>query len=230
MAKPRPSAGAKRGRKRTEAQREADLVIVAAGLRAGRDFYEIAEEITKQRPYDITHWQIRDDAKAIIERWRDSHLWEIESMKLMELTRINRIEAQAWAAWERSQQNYAHATKTAKTMIPRGGGKNGAAAKPAVVAEVHSQRSGTRVGDPRFLELVKSCVEARIRLFALAPKEPDEPAGSGAIGVTMIFNSGKSAEELTKFPVKRLSDKQVKEVKREDETEFLDEPEDDEEA
>lgn len=212
--------GAKRGRKRTEAQREADFGIVSSGLKAGRDFKEIAEQISNERSYSLTHWQVKEDAKVVLGRWRDSHIFEIEEMKLIELARLNRVEAQAWAAWERSMSNYMHGSKTSKTLAAAPNGK------ASVKEETTSQRTGTRVGDPRFLQIIQDCGRDRRRLFALDPKDPDLGTGEKAIGVTMVFKTGKTAEQLTSYPVKRLTGREVK-VKGadEDEGEFLEEDE-----
>lgn len=222
--------GAKRGPKRTEPQREADFVLVAEGMKTGKDFMEIAREISSARNYSLTYWQIKKDAETIIERWREAYIWEIESMKMVELATINRIEAQAWAAWDRSKENYQHATKTVDSFKPKARKKKdtiGLVSREKVI-----QRTGGRLPNNQYLQTICWCVEMRSKLFSLIPKEMLEGFGGNGqgqpVGITMVFKTNKSADQLMNYPVKVLTDQEVKEKKTRP-TDLVDDSPDEEE-
>jgi hypothetical protein len=96
------------------------------------------------------------DLKAIQQSWRDSAIRDFDQARLIELQKLDRIEREAWAAWERSQ-------------------------KPEQAARISGQGTGERsvkfirnqTGDPRFLEQIQKCIAQRRVLLQL-----DQPAAS----------------------------------------------------
>jgi hypothetical protein len=106
--------------------------------------------------------QIAADLKKIRDAWRESSIRDFDAARDLELERLARIEREAWAAWQRSQQPSQWAT---------------------VDGEAGSQRAKRTVkhqyGDPRFLDIALRCNDARRKLLGIdapvkvAPTTPD---------------------------------------------------------
>ncbi len=105
---------------------------------------------------------ISNDLKRIQQQWRASTIRDFDARVTMELQKIDRLEREAWAAWERSQ-------------------------KPSQQARVKASQSDqnadrtikNQVGDPRFLEQVHKCIASRRAILGLdapAQVEPVLPA------------------------------------------------------
>jgi len=110
----------------------------------------------------ISQPQIAADLKQIQKAWQESSIRDFDAARDLELERLRRIEREAWAAWQRSQQPSQSAT---------------------VDGEAGSQKAKRTVkhqyGDPRFLDIAIRCSEARRRILGIeaplkvAPTTPD---------------------------------------------------------
>ena len=90
------------------------------------------------------------DLRKIREHWRASSVRDFDEARTIELQKIDRVEREAWAAWERSQKP----------------------AQSAVVSEdTGRQRTRKSVkhqhGDPRFLDQINKCIAQRRALLGL---------------------------------------------------------------
>ncbi|MEE4659019.1 MAG: hypothetical protein V2J89_01040 [Halieaceae bacterium] len=146
--------GTKRGKKRTVKERERDLAFIARHYLRGYSQNEIAVELGKATGTQVTRQQICYDLKKLQEQWREEQLEAIDELKARELAKLDHMEAEAWAAWERSKEQ---AEKTKKGR--RTGGRNA-----GEYAEVQVEE---RIGDPRYMDLVLKCVEKRTKLLGL---------------------------------------------------------------
>lgn len=101
------------------------------------------------------------DLQQIQREWRDSRIRDFDAARELELQKIDRLEREAWAAWERSQ-------------------------KPSQSAEFAGDANNTpkrkrvtnRVGDPRYLLIVHNCIASRravLGLDALPALPKDDP-------------------------------------------------------
>lgn len=106
----------------------------------------IAERLT------ISQSMVSDDLKSIRREWRASAIRDFDLAQAEELQKLDRIEREAWAAWERSQ-------KPAQSAVMDGAG----AAQPT------RKTIRTQYGDPRLLEVVLKCNAARRTMLALDP-------------------------------------------------------------
>jgi hypothetical protein len=104
---------------------------------------------------------VSQDLIFIRQDWRASAIRNFDEARDLELQKIDRIEREAWAAWERSQKPSQSATTS---------------------DEPNDRRTRRHVknqyGDPRFLEIVNRCIAARCALLGLA-KSPVETDGDG---------------------------------------------------
>ena len=115
------------------------------------------------RELSISQPQVAADLKKINQAWRESAIRDFNAARDQELARLQRLEREAWAAWERSKQPSQTATV------------NGEAGAQTARRTVKHQ-----YGDPRFLDIALRCSEARRQLLGLdAPMKitPTTPDG-----------------------------------------------------
>ena len=101
---------------------------------------------------------VSSDMTAVSERWRERNGALIDARKLQELAKCDLLEAEAWAAWRRSQEP--RQRKRAKNT------KSGAGKKQALRTEGELVTEA-RDGNPRFLERAESAVLLRCRILGL---------------------------------------------------------------
>ena len=100
----------------------------------------------------IPQCTVSRDLAAMREFWRDFPVYDFEKVRFEQLQKIDLIEAEAWAAWHRSQQ------KKSSASITRG--KNGEQSRTSL----HEQ-----FGDPRYLREVGRCVAQRNEMIGVQP-------------------------------------------------------------
>jgi len=93
---------------------------------------------------------ISTDLKTIRAEWRESAVRDFDEAREIELKKIDRIEREAWAAWERSQKPLQTATTSDETHQRK-----------------TRRQMKNQYGDPRFLEQVHKCIAARRALLGL---------------------------------------------------------------
>ncbi len=127
---------------------------------------------------------ICEDLKRIRQQWRDSAIRDFDAAREEELQKLDLLEREAWAAWERSQQ-----IQESTRVIQDGSGKR------AQKTVEHP------VGDPRYLEQVQKCIAARRALLGL-----DAP--------TRIAPVMPNGEEPFRLAVAHLSLSELRALKR----------------
>jgi ATP/maltotriose-dependent transcriptional regulator MalT len=154
----------------------------------GQSQVEIAQELRTAQS------TISKDLDKIHAAWRESAIRDFDAQRDLELARLNQIEREAWAAWERSQ-------------------------RPAQQAVVEGETSGSQrsrrtvrnqYGDPRFLELAWRCNEQRRKMLGLDAPTQIAPAAAEIAPLTAEqrrthvaailieqFGQGAMAERLT---------------------------------
>ena len=94
--------------------------------------------------------RISVDLARIREAWLKSAIRNFDVLRERELQRIDRVEREAWAAWERSQQPVQSAVVTGEDITKR--------TKKSVQQ---------KYGDPRFLDIVHKCIAQRRAMLGL---------------------------------------------------------------
>ncbi len=144
--------------RRTVFEADRDRLDVAVHYLAGKSLRQIADWFAKNRPYVVTIGTVSRDMEQVRIIWRERAAQLVGERKAEELARLDRIEAEAWEAWERSKKD---ATKKfGKRQTPAGG----------VALETVGQETFQRDGNPKFLELVARCVEKRLDVLGLAQR------------------------------------------------------------
>ena len=118
--------------------------------RMGKPVREIAVHLSH-----LSRHTIYKDLQRITRDWRAAAIIDMDEARGQELTRLDLVEHEAWAAWERSQQPQ---TKRRRTSHGRG------TQRTTDVLVEHTQP----VGDPRYLDTALRCVEARSKILGLA--------------------------------------------------------------
>lgn len=144
----------------TKAQREAHLLTISDLYLTGRSQSYIAGVIGCSQP------QVSGYLKKLYKLWQKEATANIDQRKAIELARLDKVEAEAWGAWQRSQQDAE--TDTTTTF-------NGQ-------TTTTFKREG-QTGDPRFLEVVSKCIMQRCKIIGVeAPQKiaPTDPSGTKA--------------------------------------------------
>jgi uncharacterized protein YjcR len=96
------------------------------------------------------------DLKFIQQKWKESCVRDFDLARQRELEKLDKLEREAWAAWERSQRPSQGATVRE--------GKPGA---NGTTTKAMKQRDG----DPRFLDVIHRCITSRRALLGLDLQE-----------------------------------------------------------
>ena len=114
------------------------------------------------RHIGVTQPTISLDLREIQKQWRDSAIRDFDVLRERELKKIERVEREAWAAWERSR-------KPAQSAVVNVDGRG----------QKTQKKLTEQCGDPRYLDQIQKCIAGRRALLGLdaptriAPVSPD---------------------------------------------------------
>jgi hypothetical protein len=150
-------------------QREEDLPLINAWYLQGKSQQWIADELARNREYEITRQSISNDLKEIQKRWQANTLIPLDQHKVKELARIDLLEQTYWSAWEKSLET-AKTTSTKVKDLPASSKD-----KPGSKQYEASTRNEERDGNPSFLAGVERCITLRCKLLGLeAPVKSED--------------------------------------------------------
>ncbi len=151
----RPPKPTHKAQKRSIIQREQDLSTIAKMYLTGSTQAEIGLHL------GVTQQQISQDVKEIQKRWLDSSLRDFDELRAEQLAKIDRLETNYWAAWERSCRDRKRQRAGTKT--------------DSHDRTEHAEfTTEGRDGNPAFLAGVDKCIERRCKLLGLdAPIKQD---------------------------------------------------------
>jgi hypothetical protein len=157
----KPLRRLRHGYRRTPEQRENDLVFCTDLFLRGYSYKQIADLLNQRNAkmgldYAIVPpMRVYKDLKQLLINWKREHEENIDLYITKELSKLDKIEAELWDAWERSK-------KRIVSKIRQSGLK--------------TERSETFAGNPRYLDLVLSVQQRRAKLLGLdAPVKVDLP-------------------------------------------------------
>jgi hypothetical protein len=121
---------------------------------------------------------VHRELAVLTQEWRESAREEIETIKARELRKLDDLEAEARAEWERSKLDWQKRVVEDKPAGSRGGGGR--------MAKVET---GGQCGDPRYLTVILEIQKRRAALLGtdapqkIAPTNPEgtEPAAGAVI-------------------------------------------------
>lgn len=135
---------------RTETQIAAHRSEIARRYLRGEYQADIARDLGISQP------TVSLDLKAIRAAWLTSAIRDFDAARAEELARIDAVESEYWAAWERSKQD--------KEIAYQEAGADGKKKKVSL-------RKEGQAGNPSFLAGILTCIERRCSILGLdAPK------------------------------------------------------------
>ncbi len=140
-------------RRENRGEREKDLNLITELYTKGRSYREIAFEVNQRHGRRITFQTVSNEIKKLLKEWADSRNEIIDHQKYIELAKIDRLERTYWEGYENSC-NPVKKSITKKKGTPKG------------VNDIETTNNEeSRVGDPRFLDGIKWCIEQRNKIF-----------------------------------------------------------------
>jgi hypothetical protein len=133
---------------------------VAALYLSGKYQSEIA------RLVGVSQQQVSHDLKTVQREWLASSLRDFDTIKAEQLAKIDRIESEAWQAWERSLQP----REVSVQEVTQGEHR---------INKVTLRKEG-QDGDPRYLQIAQRCIDQRIDLLGIgASAEANKALAAG---------------------------------------------------
>lgn len=149
----------------------------------------------------VTQAIISKELNILRNQWLESSLRDFDEAKARELARIDYLEEVAWKEWDRSREKTVIDVRKVeeaprKTVNnPRGSGRKTDKEKDEeyrmmVVRQVNEKKVIERLGDPRFLDQVKWCIEQRLKILG-AYKQSDAGPNNGSVLNQIIVDWSK---------------------------------------
>jgi hypothetical protein len=124
------------------------------------------------RHMNIPAATVSRDLTAVQETCREFPIGDIEQSRIEQLQKIDLVETEAWAAWQRSQEPQ-QVTKLSDT---------------GAVATVRIKQGS---GDPLYLRIVLRCIALRCALIGLKPLE----APANEVNIPLMEEQPREAEQ-----------------------------------
>lgn len=135
----------------------------------------------------VTQVTVSNDLKAVHAEWVKAAVMDMNEFKQRELERIDALEREAWKAWIRScEKAKEKSTKAKTTALDRG--------TPDYFEVTESERE--LLGDPRYLEIVKSCIDLRCKIMGVYKEQDPEGGKEAKKPVQIIEISVRSREDV----------------------------------
>lgn len=144
---------------RTKTQREADREQIARLALQGWQQSAIA------RYLEIPPCTVCRDMEALRRQWRESALQNFDQLRGQQLSELELVKAELWAAWEQSKQDQQTSVKE-QVSLPDNGSQGKAIAR--IKASV---RTVTKPGDVAYLSGVLASSKEINKLMGLYPEE-----------------------------------------------------------
>ena len=150
-------------RKRTDFQREYDLLTIAERYRDGVLQSEIAAEL------GLSQGQISQDLALIMRRRHAATLETVEEALQAEISKLNGLENEYRRAWELSLQHATGVTIETKTVGGQADSDGSGATESPVIETKTVKRRARHFGSSAYLDGIKSCIIERSKLKGLYP-------------------------------------------------------------
>lgn len=181
------------GPKRTEQERERDLVIIAGMYLQSYSLYQIVTLLNNREGihYTICLTTVFNDIKEIQRKWKESQLEAMEEAKMQALQKIDAVEHQAWLAWERSLMLVSRSeTKAIKNQI---GVEKETDNLPDKIEKKVFEATGE--GNPAYLNIILACVDKRAKIWGLMTAKVDlTSGGKNLVGSVIVLPDNNRAE------------------------------------
>lgn len=177
--------------KRTEEQREYDILFCSKLFLRGYPYREIVAELNKDlakrgASYTISLSMVYYDLKQCLIEWKRERLETIDDYITQELQKLDAIEVQAWEAWEASKEG----KRRNKERINKGSNKS------ENFMDYEENATETSAGNPRFLDVLLNVQQRRAKMLGFdAPVKIEMPNKKSGI-----------EDDAPKYDIKSLPD------------------------
>ena len=172
---------AEKERLRMESRRTHIAELIAEGV---INQTRIAKTLGARWGIKVSRRTVQKDMVQIREEWRKIRVQDADVYLGRELSKIDRVEQEAWKAWHDSRKR--HETDKQKDVKHSMQGDG-------VETEKITKDS---TGDPRYLDIVQSCIDKRCKLLGL-----QIPEGSNSVNV-MIQNHKTTVVNMSNADLK----------------------------
>lgn len=174
-------------KKSNESTRRSEIEILHDRVRISELYLKGWQQKDIAKELGMTESTVSRDLENLRKDWIASAAMNFDDAKARELAKIDRMEREAWVAWELSKTpdaNAPDANMRGKKTVTQTGveGK----------ATEFQQTRETSPGDPQYMKVIQWCVEQRLKIMGGYAAEKREVTGKdgGPINV-------RSAKELT---------------------------------
>lgn len=175
-----------RARQAVVARRKRREELAKLILRGVTDQRKLAEKL------GVSASTISRDIVKLEDQWHKESVEHIDRMKARKLRELDKIKEEAWDAWDKSKGKFHKVVK--KEKKPGGPEEAGEVEVTSTVEE--------RVGDFRFLAIVKDCIDKEADLLGLKVTKiaPTDPSGEKTYHEAVMQQLAKLAEEIGEGP------------------------------
>ena len=171
------------GAKRTYEQQQADFAVIEELLGKHRNYREILDAVNALRPYKLTRQTVERDIRTIKKRFFDSFVGPLAERKVDECRKLERLEREAFDAWERSKADGMTVSVTNPLNADGSPGRGG----------LRTNNKRRRDGDPQFLTILLRIHERRCKLLGLEAPLKMEMEVNGQIVHGLDMNNLRNA-------------------------------------
>lgn len=166
--------------------REQRLQLVAPLWRKSWTLKEIRDEVMKKLDLDTySLGTVHKDVQRLINEWREYRLEDTDDKITAELARIDLVIKEAWAAWEKSKEDYEKRSTTA--MFTPKKDKQGVKITMESVKQFQNEAMERCYGNPKYLDIILKAMEQRCKLLGLNKTALEVSAASnGAIEIRYV--------------------------------------------
>lgn len=193
-------------RRKDKQKAEGRRSIVASCYRRGMTITQTCEVVMKELGLEKppSRKAVFNDRHALIAEWRSERVEDMDHLLQLELSRIDDIIIELWAAWEKSKEDYKATFKKQKGSLPAGVGKDRRKVDQAFAAAIQTtdvergEKDVINFGDPRYLAEIRMQLAERRKLLGLYAPEKKELTGkdgSDLIPTAKYDLTALSAEE-----------------------------------
>lgn len=171
--------------KATGHARQKELILAQRRAEAARLYLQGCSQAQIAERMGVHRSQITRDLAALRAEWRAKAADHTEEWVAEELARLAAVEAEAWAAWRRSQED--RQTVTVET--------------DASGAEKTAKRTEELVGDAAMLGKILDCIKQRRELLGLDQPRRSELSGPAGGPIPVVRVDDLTDEQLARIAV-----------------------------
>lgn len=161
---PDKEKGSRHENKRTPAQKADDALFIQRLHLRGQGVREIAEALSKVRPYTLSHQQVALDLKKLRQMWLKEAVGHVAIEKQKELRKLDMLEAELWTEWDKSKIQQ---TKTLLRRKTKGGAKGAGDDGKTPADEEKSAVTTSAVGDPAIARAILEVCRDRRKILGI---------------------------------------------------------------